>query len=72
MANKTKKNNIFNFCSCTFPTFTFLSQEFFCYFVKFKPKILLLFIVADVMILLVFFQCFYVLLLHAVLQYKSA
>ena len=32
-------------------------RKFFCYFVKFMPKILLLFIAADVMMLLVFAQC---------------
>ena len=31
-------------------------RKFFCYFVKFEPKLLLLFIAADVMMLLVFVQ----------------
>ena len=48
-------SNIFNF----FVPANLQSLLFFCkfYFVKFKPKILLLLIEADVMMLLIFVQC---------------
>ena len=50
-------SNIFNFFVSTHFQSLLFFRKFFFYFVRFTPKILLLFIEADVMMLLVFVQC---------------